>query len=290
MQCSHIFWWHMALDLQALVVVNCHSALLVGLEHPLGACGLRHWLFTFGKCYAWCGAGRGLLEPDPMACFLPAVAPFVKGFVSAVLLGHFHLHIFLAAFLFFSIFWSPLLARDFSFFPASFWSPSLLARDSFFSSLFLSSSCFLSSSLLARDFFPSSSTLGFFGWGLAATPKLLLMELEVLVLVLLSFSAASCALEGPSSCWQGVAVSAAGAAAAGAAAACAAAAGAAWALAAAKAAWSLAMALALTLSLLLWDTVPTPDGLFLLFLYQLWPSHLSQSAIPFGQGVFQQHP
>ena len=37
------------------------------------------------------------------------------------------------------------------------------------------------------------------------------------MLVLLSFSAASCALEGPSSFWQGVAVSAAGAAAAGAA-------------------------------------------------------------------------
>jgi hypothetical protein len=44
---------------------------------------------------------------------------------------------------------------------------------------------------------------------LAATPKLLLLELEVLVLVLLSFSAASCALEGPSSFWQGVAVAAA---------------------------------------------------------------------------------
>ena len=92
------------MDLQAVVVVNGHSAVLVGLEYPLGTCGLRHWLFfTFDKWYVWPGAGSSR-PPDSMAFCLPCLVPFVKGFVSVLLLSHFHFHIFLAAFLFFRLF------------------------------------------------------------------------------------------------------------------------------------------------------------------------------------------
>ena len=48
------------------MVVNGHS----GLEHPLGGCGLRLLLFTFGKCYVWPGAGSSLLEPDEFLSLL----------------------------------------------------------------------------------------------------------------------------------------------------------------------------------------------------------------------------
>ena len=208
LQCSQVFGWHMVLDFQAVVVVNGHS----GLEHPLGGCGLRLLLFTFGKCYVWPGAGSSLLEPDPMACFLPVSVPFVKGFVSVVLLGHFHFHICLAVFLVFSHFLTIPFGKGFFLLSIIFLVTIPFGKGFLLFLIFLSSSFFLPSSLLERDFLSSSSTLGtlgFFVWGLAATPKLLLMELEVLVLVLLFFSAASCDWEGPSSFWQGVAVAAA---------------------------------------------------------------------------------